>query len=1518
MCRSQPTGQEGISSGSWSSNSGNIEWSSSEDDDIGSKWKPKLSKIRKKTPTAQKLQSLFPEDYMGSAVKPKLKVVKKSPNCQVAGVAPESAETSGCVFSSTECNETFSLNRVEEKNSSSPDAKGNEIKSNLYVNLCALKTPTKQRVTDTCENLVTSPIIGAQYKGKPNGKLCRGNSDAIGNTKESPIDESLSLIHKTSCNVKDSYGPCSPVLGTKHRQVTPLVSHQEGKQTSELQQNEDSLSVSVERKKTRASVERKNTSVTPAKISSSPVIGKRITPVRPPAIESPAPICAISSVTDQRNTSVSPTAIQSPAPLDSSSSVIGKRKTPVSPTAMRSPAPIDASSSDKPVSVLKQLPVPTQTSPTVKRRLLPRRIGKSTFTEKKLVPDEIIPATGETHGPKVSRKAPSIPGRSKHSASLEVSPPLKQRERPRLISTNKIGQSDANLNNSKQAVPWERSKKVNISPTISRKRIGILDDDCNVKIKRKVKIRNLSVSLNKNLNIKSIDDKTTSPLPKITKSGAVIEREKTPILKRIPLEQTEEFGKGSSSNLFIDCVHHTPNNRVETLISSEKTSDNEDALSKGNVDPNNISEDSQDSEPKFDVGKIILEDDTSTNEDSCNKENGVAFKEKCIESRKRCVFQMSQDKFDKDIEIQSASSLSQINHGQDPPVPRKWKTKQNPSCTAFDVRFTQEENEYGCIETQVSPTKSATYCDLEIEYIDLSFKNSEALYSKLSGGNGEAIRSIESEDSLKKDSGIEGEGLDTGSNWLRKLQPQTPKKISDQRDTEQNVESAKKRYKKNGYAARLKRLINSWQSEVQIWQHQLSMTKTKEDKGPKSQEKDVKLFSPGSVEKLIKIERNSKAPCQELSSPLTLGVRNLQYILESPQYSPVISKKAKEASLTVKKTLIVKILRFDKMLPSNAALCKVIYDGLKPPGESRDSKLPKSHSTNTDLVDKKQTLIFFNFFDQKNHITLCVGDLINIYSPWQVMDIPKYEVPILFASYFNVEKENDTLVKSGLQNEVKDTIIVKEETSQKKPSPKLKMAKKRITLMSWSCHCVNDSSVLPSVCNTSNQVTSPALIRSDVSNESLKPSFRIVKDISQENKQDQIPPAWTILEAIDQCGGVSEQQVTISIRAHRVISHWNTREGIKEWEVLGQDANGIFCSVKIPNRPLATQFAKVIEEGEGSTWTLTRLSVTERITDTQNPALFSMISSLHRAYQKTIKNDSSLYSMLADHALSTTQTYCYNFCVNLGSTEVLDCKREVVIPVSLPVFTLQEMLEVTTEGERGSANLNLLYRVGNHLYAMGHRDASEENGLRKTNYIRKELSEAAMSKVNSRNHKDFQEVPLEDFSKENTIIYRISVGSKVVLPKWIPKVGTVMVNANVREIALWKEGPLIDEYSVIENEKSTFEVCLLTLVNVLDALSPASKKYDLIVITGAISSVDTKTASSWLTCGTCGGSDVQEKEINRGSCLTCGQLMCELITEYYMEIQIKCAPNLADADISVELSQRLIKKLLLQCNEVEE
>lgn len=64
--------------------------------------------------------------------------------------------------------------------------------------------------------------------------------------------------------------------------------------------------------------------------------------------------------------------------------------------------------------------------------------------------------------------------------------------------------------------------------------------------------------------------------------------------------------------------------------------------------------------------------------------------------------------------------------------------------------------------------------------------------------------------------------------------------------------------------------------------------------------------------------------------------------------------------------------------------------------------------------------------------------------------------------------------------------------------------------------------------------------------------------------------------------------------------HYRASGGeIENWVLVCQDATGVFCTIKVPNRPLAKQLSALLEEEQGRTHTLTHLSILSRLTNTQ-------------------------------------------------------------------------------------------------------------------------------------------------------------------------------------------------------------------------------------------------------------------------------------------------------------------------------
>ncbi|XP_045611169.2 DNA repair-scaffolding protein [Procambarus clarkii] len=830
-----------------------------------------------------------------------------------------------------------------------------------------------------------------------------------------------------------------------------------------------------------------------------------------------------------------------------------------------------------------------------------------------------------------------------------------------------------------------------------------------------------------------------------------------------------------------------------------------------------------------------------------------------------------------------------------------------------DVDIEQSSSQNSILRSEVADSQS----DVGIDSIASPWKQVSDNSDKSSLASYDAAISVESAPSSAPATMAQDEKLVTGSHWIRTLQQHTPEKPSRGGATEGGMESAKKRAKKDGHGERLRRLILSWQSSVHMWAHQVSLTNAHcqyteilKDKFQTRQAKSVfhTSYAGVTVKKEILMDSSSKS----LLSP---AIKNLQNaLIESPVSSPAASGLASiQHHLQMpKRYLEVRIVKVGGRLPSNAAVCELI---LRSPDMETNIKQENEKET---CGYKEKYLVFFALQEQKVSITLHVNDVAKIFSPWHQLDLPSYSIPTLFTSYFimhqnDLTRTTEQVLKddSNLENHVKTGSANKTLTSFANKS----RLKKKIILTTWACLCSRDETVLPSMCDVHQHAAHhpcvPQVTRTPTSSP-VHPGFTIINDTPEETPlQNEAHPAWTILEAIEKCGGVSDVPVTITVRIHRIITHRKASDMIKEWELVGQDAAGVFCSFKIPNRPLACQLTELLERGEGCTHTLTQVTIHQRLTNTQNPALFSLISSLHKAYQTEICSDPLLYPLLQNQTSCPSQTYCYVFNVRLGLTELLHTGDEVVIPVSLPYWSLDGALQVLCDGQRGCLSLHILYKVDSFLYVV--------NKVIKTEDTRDSITtQDNMDQSKKREFHSKKEASKNDFEKQKFLVKKIMVGSGTVLPSWIPESGTVMQSALLRDVVIWNGNVMVDEYTLVQQQETCMKMSLSALHKILLPLSVQTQHHDLTLISGKILRVDEETAYTWPTCGECKSDNVQEMLNSTVDCLACGQKSTIPGTGYCLEVWLDCGLELKLVEVKVKLYQRSIEKLLSAISGLQE
>ncbi|XP_068234613.1 uncharacterized protein [Palaemon carinicauda] len=794
-----------------------------------------------------------------------------------------------------------------------------------------------------------------------------------------------------------------------------------------------------------------------------------------------------------------------------------------------------------------------------------------------------------------------------------------------------------------------------------------------------------------------------------------------------------------------------------------------------------------------------------------------------------------------------------------------------------------------CQEVISQPNTSDGEKLFDIDVCESPMKNSQASSPVLLKGSIDPTISSESTLSPKEGAAVTNEiSKNVGFHWIRTLQQHTPEKQAC--EPAEFVDSTKKRERKDGEAARLRRFINSWQSDIQVWLHETSVKNLK-TRPPKIGETTAKIFSPGSATSHIKRELYYEKP----SKPLLQGIKSDKIDIDSSQSSSSFEPMAKSKT-EEKKFVTLKVLKIGDGLQGNAALCEDYGECSR--NFLEDNKEDSSGSLK--MLREAEPLKYYVYFSHGDNKppNLHVGDKIAIYAPWHYLEISAQKIPVLFASFFKAIKDDITSDMSDFKGfSRKNEKIMKRSISS--------LPVKKTCLVKWSCNCVMDPSILPSMCDSRKpKVASNHEFQEFIEYKDGTPTLRSVKNASQEIHQNDPLRAGTVSEAVEKCGGPSVKQCSIVVRVHRVISHRKQTQNIDKWEVIAQDANGIFCTVDIPNRPLVREITQLIEEGEGQTWHFTHVDIVERLTDSQNPGLFSLISSLHHSYQKALQNNPLLCPLLVDHVTSSSQTFCYVFNVNLGVTKVFNNDEEVVIPLSLPIYSLGDIFQITAESQRGSVSFLILYKRGDLLYVM-----SEEKEPSDDEPFKDSLHKTESKEGNSN---------MKKFSKDDAknIIVKVEVRSKTILPRWIPPDGTIMMYVSVRDAAIWHGNLIIDNYTVMQPVDKKSDITLSTLVTILKPLSSRSNFQDLTVVSGTIQKVDEENAATWTTCSKCSSAEVQET-LNGARCSSCDLNNVALNTQYYMEIWLSCGTDLKHAEIKVKLYQTTIQKLLKSCEEKE-
>ncbi|XP_050693860.1 DNA repair-scaffolding protein-like isoform X1 [Eriocheir sinensis] len=713
-------------------------------------------------------------------------------------------------------------------------------------------------------------------------------------------------------------------------------------------------------------------------------------------------------------------------------------------------------------------------------------------------------------------------------------------------------------------------------------------------------------------------------------------------------------------------------------------------------------------------------------------------------------------------------------------------------------------------------------------------------------------------------------GARSGFDWVKHLQ--TPQKLTNDENTGDGVESCKKKLMKDGLAEQLKHLLMSWRSDISMWSHELSLTTLRGASPRQSSPLPCNVLHPtDAIKGVVKLQpQEKKSEMKLLHSP---AVRNLQDLLIENSASTPGTPPPRKIS---QKYLELELLEVGGLLPTNAAMCEIMDSNVKGFQTSKSIKTENDEGNETGETGKK-FLVFFAL-SEHNVTSLCKLDTVKIYAPWQNLSVPGHDVPALFTSCFKF--------------------------SPKEKGPPPSPAGNRKGVLTWTCSC-SERTAPTSLCNVQS-CSFPWVSRGQAGHPQqpgLDSGFTTIKDTPETPPRNGKLRAGTILEALEKCGGVSAVPVSITVRLHRTITRRKTSATVDAWELLGQDAAGQFCLVKIPNRPLAQDLKKPISDRTDSsaTHTFTHLTMAQRLTNTQDPGLFSLISSLHKSYQSTVLRDSQLQPLFHDLASRPPQTCCYVLIASLGVTKVLHNEEQVTLPIRLPQWSLQEAHTVVCDGQRGSISVYALYKSGSSLYVMCPTSCQKMSPT----LFSREKGTGSSCKEDSQ-------------SQVNILTRRVQLMG-ATLPPWIPESGTVMVTVLLKDVVVWHGNVVVDEYSSIELQKEArTTVDVLSLKEVLSPLSRLSQQDCLTLVSGTIINVDKENAFIYLTCGNCMSDKVQEVEGGLVDCSWCDGRSTLPSRTYSLEVWLDCGPDLQHAVVKVKLSQKTIEKLLSTTSEPQE
>ncbi|XP_076030799.1 uncharacterized protein LOC143018988 isoform X2 [Oratosquilla oratoria] len=294
-----------------------------------------------------------------------------------------------------------------------------------------------------------------------------------------------------------------------------------------------------------------------------------------------------------------------------------------------------------------------------------------------------------------------------------------------------------------------------------------------------------------------------------------------------------------------------------------------------------------------------------------------------------------------------------------------------------------------------------------------------------------------------------------GSAWLWHLQQQTPEKRNKgSSDLNEPPDSTKKKFKKNGHAAKFRRLLQSWQSGIHMWQFQMAKAKKDCMSGSISHTPYCTPSSDLEVQPVVEVRETPKhsrnlfkvaemkisSPSSTFSLPTKVMALQLPKRLGTscmPAAFPVLSAGSEEEGR--EQLLQLKVIQVGGMLPMNGAVC-VKYKSIE--------ELPLKKN-------QKMYVLVLGLMENRWIAHPTVNEKIEIYAPWQQLNLPDCDTPVIFSNYYITENQSHDHSRPSSKQE---TDVCEQNLSVCNSSSKKQRHKRRIIIVSWVCPCCHETS----------------------------------------------------------------------------------------------------------------------------------------------------------------------------------------------------------------------------------------------------------------------------------------------------------------------------------------------------------------------------------------------------------------------------------------------------------------------------